>query len=112
MVVRVPLAEYTHANLHAAMPAGALAAATRLTLGKDAGYSALSEAYELVLHPLKYGAAVYTYDVVIHKAVVVNEITLPHKIDDTKIIAVEFMALVDTSKSDGNLLGHIGDSTA
>jgi hypothetical protein len=39
-------------------------------------------------------------------------VTLVHTNDDDKVIEVEFLALIDETKSDGNYLGLIGDSTA
>jgi hypothetical protein len=46
-----------------------------------------------------------------HKAVVSNTIELPYQNDGERIIEVEFTALLDESKSDGNYLGFLGDST-
>ena len=39
-------------------------------------------------------------------------VVLSHKNDEEKIVEVTFRALIDESRSDGNYLGLIGDSTA
>jgi hypothetical protein len=112
LTIKVPLAEYTLANLKVAMPQGSAAGAAdaRLTLGASAGQVASSDAHELVLHPSSEGTR--RHDLVIHKAYVSSTITLNHAVDEEKIIEVTFEALLDESKSDGNYLGYIGDSTA
>lgn len=112
LTAKVPLAEYTIANLKAAMPAGQFAGAAnaRIQMGKSAGLGMLASAAQLVLHPQDQGTR--AYDVVFHKAIVASQITLVHKTDEEKIIEVEFEALLDESKSDNNYLGFIGDSTA
>lgn len=109
---KVPLAEFTIANLKAAIPNATYqgAANARVTLGKTAGQKMSLQAAQLVLHPVNEGTRVN--DIVIHKAVVMSAIELSHSIDDQKVIEVTFEALLDESKSDGNYLGLIGDSTA
>lgn len=108
---KVPLAEYTIANLKNAMPQGQYAGAAnaRVHLGKSSGASARSVAAQLVLHPINEGTR--AFDVVLHKAYVASEIKLAHKVNETKVIEVEFEALLDETKSDNNYLGFIGDST-
>lgn len=112
ITVKVPLAEFTIANLKAAMPQGTYAGAAnaRLTLGKSAGGKATTTAAQLVLHPLNMGTR--ANDIVIHKAYVASTVDLKMMVDEEKVIEVEFEALLDESKSDGNYLGLIGDSTA
>lgn len=109
---KVPLAEYTIANLRNAMPQASFAGAAnaRITLGASAGQAAKTDSYQLVLHPISEGTR--AFDIVMHKAYVASQITLAHKVDDVKVIEVMFEALLDESKSDGNYLGLIGDSTA
>ncbi|MBU1110781.1 hypothetical protein KKB83_04135 [Patescibacteria group bacterium] len=109
---KIPLAEYTLANLKVGMPFGSKAGAAdaRLTIGANAGKVGSTEAKELVLHPISEGTR--RHDIVIHKAVVASTVALKHMIDEEKIIEVTFEALLDESKSDGNYLGFIGDSTA
>lgn len=112
LTAKVPLAEFTIANLRAAMPQSEFAGAAnaRITIGHKAGQSARSDSAQLVLHPQDKGTR--AHDIVIHKAYVASTITLMHKNDEQKIIEVTFEALLDETKSDGNYLGLIGDSTA
>lgn len=111
-VAKVPLAEFTIANLKVAMPQGTYAGAAnaRLTLGHTAGTRATSSAAQLVLHPLNMGTK--ANDIVFHKAYVANTVDLKMMVDEEKLIEVEFEAILDETKSDGNYLGFIGDSTA
>lgn len=111
-MAKVPLAEFTIANLKVAMPEGSFAGAAnaRLTVGKQTGAKATDSAAQLVLHPIAEGTR--RHDIVIHKAYVSSSIQLNHKIDEVKVIEVEFSALIDETKSNGNYLGLIGDSTA
>ena len=110
--VKVPLAELTIANLKVAMPQGTFAGAAnaRLTIGHSAGTKASSSAAQLVLHPLNMGTR--ANDIVLHKAYVASTIDLKMKVDEENVYEVTFEALVDESKTDGNYLGLIGDSTA
>lgn len=108
----VPLAEYTIANLHKAIPQSGVAGAgdARTTIGANAGKKATDVAYELVLHPISEGTR--RHDIVMHKAYISSEVVLAHRVDEEKVIEVTFEALLDESKSDRNYLGMIGDSTA
>lgn len=112
MTAKVPLAEYTIANLRNAIPHAEFAGAAnaRITIGKSAGQGTLSKAAQLVLHPINQGTR--RHDVVMYKAVVTEQVVLNHKVDEEKIIEATFVAMIDESKSDGNYLGMIGDSTA
>lgn len=111
--VKVPLAEYTLDNLHKAIINSTLAGSGngRMTVGSVSGKSALDNAVQLVLHPQDAGVS-RAYDVVLYKAVPISEVVLSHKVDETKVIEVEFEALIDESKTDGNYLGLFGDSAA
>ena len=111
LTCKVKFAEYTIANLRKAMPQSTFAGAgnTRITIGAKAGQKASDDAVLLVLHPSNMGTR--ANDVVLYKAVVVSSVNLVHANDEQKMIEVEFLALVDESKTDGNYLGLIGDST-
>jgi len=111
LLAKVPLAEYTIANLKRAIPNATFAGAvdSRILVGKSAGGKQSANAYQLVLHPLSEGSK--RHDVVFYKAVVTSQITINHKNDEQKVIEVEFTALLDETKTDGNYLGMIGDST-
>lgn len=112
LTAKVPLAEFTVANLKTAIPNATYAGAgnARILIGKSAGAKQTANAYQLVLHPTAEGTK--RHDIVLYKAVVSSQIMLAHKNDEKKIIEVEFTALLDETKTDGNYLGLIGDSTA
>lgn len=109
---KVPLAEYSIANLRNAMPQTEFAGAAnaRVTIGHKAGQAATADAQQLVLHPIAEGTR--AFDIVMYKAYSESSVVLSHKIDEERVIEVEFVALIDETKSDGNYLGLIGDSTA
>ena len=111
LTAKVPLAEFTIANLRNAIPQSTFggAANTRITIGAKAGKSGVADAFQLVLHPVSQGT--HAYDIVFYKAYVASQITLKHTNKDEKIIEVVFEALLDETRSDGNYLGLIGDST-
>jgi hypothetical protein len=111
LTAKVPLAEYTIANLRNSIPQATFAGAanSRITIGASAGQSAKADSYQLVLHPQAEGTR--RHDIVFHKAYVSSTVVLPHKNDEEKVIEVTFEALLDETKSDGNYLGLIGDST-
>lgn len=113
MTVKVPLTETQVANLAVSIPLGTETGATdgRVTVGKDAGARLSAVAHQLVLHPLVNSGTDYSDDIVLHKAVVHGEVVLPFMVDEQRVIEVEFVALIDTTKSAGNYLGHFGDST-
>lgn len=112
LTVKVPLAEFTIPNLAVAIPQGEYAGAAnaRRTIGAAAGKKATDDSGQLVLHPIIEGTR--RHDIVIHKAYVASTVVLPLQVDAEKLIEVTFEALVDETKSDGNYLGFIGDSTA
>lgn len=112
LTAKVPLAEFTVANLKTAVPNATYAGAgnARVLIGKSAGAKQTANAYQLVLHPTAEGTR--RHDVVLYKAVVSSQVVIAHKNDEQKIIEVEFTALLDETKLDGNYLGMIGDSTA
>lgn len=107
---KVPLAESTLANLQIAIPEGTTDG-SKLTIGSTVGDSLSDEAKQLVLHPIANESTNLEDDVVFHKAVVASTIELPYQNDGERIIEVEFVALIDETKTDGNYLGFIGDST-
>lgn len=111
LTAKVALAEYTIANLKVSMPMAQFAGAanTRVLLGAAAGKKASNNTAVLVLHPVNEGTR--RHDVVFYKALVTSSIVLNHKIDEEKVVEVTFETLIDESKSDGNYLGLIGDST-
>lgn len=111
--ITLRLTEETILNWKDAIPAGTLAGAGggRLTLGVNAGKRLASDAGQLILHPMAFDDDDATMDLVIHKAVSVEEVEVEKTNDDQVVIEVTMVALVDETKSAGNWLGHIGDST-
>lgn len=113
LMAKCNLAEFTLANLQVAIAQGALAGDDAVSIGAQAGKRASAQAGLLVLHPINAPANdTRGYDVAIYKAVVTSEVAIEHKNDGEKVIPVEFDGLVDENRSDGNLLGFIGDSIA
>lgn len=112
LTAKVPLAEFTIAQMGVAIPQGAFAGAAnaRRTIGAKAGKKGTSVTAQLVLHPVNEGTR--RHDIVFYKAFVDSVVVLPHRVDEEKIIEVTFVALLDETKSDRNYLGMIGDSTA
>jgi len=108
---KVPLAEATLANLAIAIPEGTTSG-DKLTIGSSVGDALSDNAKVLVLHPIANEVGNLDDDVVMHKAVVASSIELPFTNNGEKIIEVEFIALLDETKTDGNYLGFIGDSTS
>lgn len=109
--VKLSLAEYTIANLLNAINQGVAQADDAVSVGSNAGKRASLNAGLLVLHPLNAAANdTRAYDVSIYKAVVTNELSIQHKNDGERVLPVEFDGLVDENRSDGNMLGFIGDS--
>ena len=111
IVAKGSLAEWTLANLQVAISQGTLQGDDSVSIGSVAGKKASLTAGLLVLHPLAAGAVtVRDFDVCIYKAVVTNELAIEMKNDGEKLLPVEFDGLVDEGRSDGNMLGFIGDS--
>lgn len=114
ITAKVPLAEYTVANLKTAMPAGTVVSGggkSRIDVGSVAGKKASTSAATLVLTPVDAGASA-KHTVTIHKAVAGNQIVLAHQNDAERIIEVEFEGLIDETKGLGAMLFSIGDPTA
>jgi len=110
ITAKVPMAESTLDNLQIAMPM-ATTDGTTLKIGSSVGDSLAAEADTLVLHPVSNMYDNLDDDFTIHKAVVSNTIELPYTNDGEQIIEVEFTALLDETKDDGNYLGAFGDLT-
>lgn len=109
--IKVYLAEPSVSSLHVASPEGDYAVddeGERLGLGTDAGATLRQYAKQLVLHPLKNALADDGEDVVVYKAVSVEEVPLNYKIDEQRIVEVTFRALIDETYGNGRRLGHIG----
>lgn len=110
MMAKVPLGEFTMANLDVAIPDG-VKTAGKITIGANKGKRASSNAGLLVLHPIVNASNDRSEDIGIYKAVVADVVVIGLKPDEEKILEVTFHGIVDEGRSDGNLLGVIGDST-
>lgn len=112
LTAKVPLAEYTVAQMGVTIPQGGFAGAAnaRRTIGTSGGKKASTVGYQLVLHPISEGTR--RHDIVFYKACVTSEVVINHAVDEEKVLEVTFEALLDETKSDRNYLGMIGDSTA
>lgn len=107
----VPLAETSIANLAIAIPEGE-AGAESIKIGGNVGLRLSGEAETLVLHPIANDSDDLSEDVVIYKAIVTNSIDIPFKVDEERVVELEFEGIIDETRSDGDMLGLIGDSTA
>ena len=111
LTATVRFAEATLANLKRAIPRGVNTVATKLTMGAAAGKLLSENAFRLVLHPTTNASTNKSEDVVFYKAVSAEPVEVPYHVDEQKVFEVTFHALIDESKTDGNYLGLIGDST-
>lgn len=104
----------TFTQLQAAMPAGTL-----VTDGADPSRQALTFggatkrlaaiAKELVLHPLELPDEDKSADVTIWKAIAWGNVELAYNLNGERVVPVEFHALLDPSKPEGEMLFVIGD---
>ena len=111
VMAKMKLAEIDVNRLNSAIPEGSHAVATdeRLGLGNQSGYLLRADAKELQLRPLKNVASGDDNDdVVIYKAVSVENVTLNYKVDEQRVIEVTFEGLVDESRGEVFILGRIG----
>jgi hypothetical protein len=111
LMATVPVAESTMANLTIAIPAGD-AGASSIKLGGEVGARLSAGADTLVLHPIANDSDDLSEDVVIYKAIVTNTIEVPFMVDAERILELVFEGIIDETRSDGDMLGIIGDSTA
>jgi len=110
---KISLAEITAANLKKAIPTGTLStdgAKNKLTIGRSAGYKLSATAMQIKLHPIANTNDI-SEDVIIHKGVIISEAKLTKKFDEQEVVEIEILALVDATKTDGNYLATIGDTT-
>jgi len=111
LTVKVPLAEATLANIMVAIP-GSTDATDAATIGRSSGFDLSTVAATLVLHPIANEASDRSEDVVLYKAVAVEQVEIPFLFDGERVIEVTFEAMIDETQSDGSYLGLIGDSDA
>lgn len=80
----------------------------RIDFGADAGYSLRGDAGLLVIHPEKNAATDFSDDITIYKAVSADDITLPLKIDEQRVLEITMTALYVEDYGTGRRLGHYG----
>ncbi len=108
---KVPLAENTVQNLGVAVAHGTVGGANAyMTIGKLAGQRTSTLTQKLTLHPVANAANNLDDDVILFKAHVNSELTIPYKNDGEQILEVVFDSIVDETKSNGLYLGMVGDS--
>lgn len=103
-------AEYTLANWQAAMSESTLNGDDSITLGSVVGKKASNSRAVYVFHPYALAANDFSSDVTIYKGVITSDIKIEHKNDGEKVIPIMIEGLIDEGRTDGNLLGYIGDS--
>lgn len=111
-MVTFKLAQTQWDQLNAAMPETSsydgAALRDRTDLGADAGYSLRQDAGVLVIHPLKNAGDDYSEDITFYKAVSVENVELPYKVNEQKVVQVTMQALYVEDYGTGRRLGHIG----
>lgn len=113
LTVECNLAESTVANYLVGVAASTSAGAgAKAEIGRSAGRRMSGDAAQLVVHPYENGATDYSDDVVIHKAIASADMESAFEVDGERLVPVTFQAIIDESKTDGNFLGFIGDSSA
>lgn len=110
VTVTVRLAEVTLNAWRAALPESTPAGDNqgRLTFGSNAGKRSSTNAGLLVVRPIGSDGE---EDIVLYQAVATDEIEVDFNNEDQRVLEIPFVGLVDDTKTDGNWLGHIGDST-
>lgn len=115
VVVRVPLAETTLANLQAIMPGTTLVtdavtpSKKRADVKNSVGTNLLTGAAKLTLHPKALATSDKSEDFIIPKAATAGAISFAYKLDEERIFNVEFKGYPDSTTG---LLFQIGDETA
>lgn len=105
------MAQWNNRQWDTAIPEGQntdVAVLDQTGFGTDAGYSLRQDAKQLVIHPLKYAAGDMSHDVTLYLCVNTGSVTLPYKVKDQLVTAVEMEALVSEAFGTGRRLGHIG----
>lgn len=102
--VTLRLAEKTLAALQRALPT-ALNGTGYLGLGRAPGSKASAAAFELRLHPEERADS--GRDVVLHRAVATEATAIEYGPGRSRCFEVEFMALLDPTKGDGEMLARL-----
>ena len=84
----------------------------RITFGRIPGRESTDYAKELILHRTTDAASLKTRDIKFFKAIVQEVGDIAANAANPLGIPITFLALIDTSKADGSLLGEIGTTAA
>lgn len=80
----------------------------RADFGADAGASLRVEGFQLVIHPMKNASTDFSDDVTIYKAVSTDNVPLPLKINEQRVLQITMEALYVEDYGTGRRLGHYG----
>ena len=115
--VRVPILETDLTSLQYVMPAGAYTldgSKEKIVVG--GAQLASADFQQLIITPTTDGAATISTDantkVTIHKALCMGPIDKTYNMEGERVLTIEFHAFADTTKSAGNQLFTLGDTTA
>ena len=103
--IRMKLTQWELANIKAVY-GPALDGTLYAGFGRKPGAKYSSYAKQMVLHPLEEAGA--DYDVTIWKAVPASPVAIGYNNEGDRVFEVAFIALADTAKADGMVLGKIG----
>lgn len=104
------LAEFTLQNIQAAIAQGTAVGDDSTSIGSYAGKNATLTAAEWKFHPIANASTNYNDDITIFKGVSTGELKIEHNNEGEKVLPLTVEAVVDEGRSDGGLLGYIGDS--
>ena len=104
--VKVPLAETQVVNIAKMIPTTSGNTASLSKFGNEAGARLSVYAGELLLHPTAVTGT--GEDVALYKAVISGDVELEYAVDGQRVVEVTFSALIDSTKTNGNLFGHFG----
>ena len=113
LMIKAYLAEPTKSNISKAATEGLYASQgtdSKLGIGAQAGLLMSTDAGILRLHPRGTTPSDRNNDIYIWKAVSIEAINLPFKVDEQRILEVTWQALVDENRPNGEHLGRIGDA--
>lgn len=112
VMIKFKLAQSDWRQFDLAIPEGSshdgTGSSDRVDLGVDAGYNLRQDSGLLVIHPLSKATSDTSEDITIYKAVSVENIEVPYKIDEQKVVEITMQGLVDETYATGRRLGHIG----
>lgn len=110
IMIKTVIAEPTLANLKKALPSTTIDGAT-LEVGSSAGTLYSATAVKLWLHKHDNAIGVVTDDLVVYKAVPIDTVEMSFSNEDMRTFEITWIALIDSTKTDGQLLATFGAST-